>query len=153
MAKGLCPGVGQSHRKESVEKAGIEREREASIPWGTWKINKALTQDLYRSQRHRASSRGGLESPGRKVSSAGFHAPKSWPRGRRRNLNLPGFSTQNVRSGVRVGEVWKKNETGTLQEQITFNEARRGSSQISELLHLSKKRVSIYRHVCRKLLS
>ena len=49
--------------------------------------------------------------------------------------------------------VQKKNETGTLQAQITFNEARRGSSQISELLHLSKKRVSIYRHVCRKLLS
>ena len=31
-------------------------------------------------------------------------------------------------------EVQKKKETGTLQEQITFNEARRGSSQISELL-------------------
>ena len=41
-----------------------------------------------------------------------------------------------VRSGVRVGEVQKKNETGTLREQITFNEARRGSSQISELLPL-----------------
>ena len=37
--------------------------------------------------------------------------------------------------GVREGEVLKKNETGTLQEQITINEARRGSSQISELLH------------------
>ena len=82
MAKGLCPGVGQSHRKESVEKAGIEREREASIPWGTWKINKALTQDLYRSQRHRASSRGGLESPGRKLSSAGFHGPENLVRER-----------------------------------------------------------------------
>ena len=49
--------------------------------------------------------------------------------------------------------VQKKNETGILQEQITFNEVRRGSSQISELLYLSKKRVSIYRDVCRKLLS
>ena len=29
----------------------------------------------------------------------------------------------------------KKNQTGTLREQITFNEARRGSSQISELPH------------------
>ena len=28
----------------------------------------------------------------------------------------------------------KKNKSGTLQEQITFNEARKGSSQISELL-------------------
>ena len=28
MAKGLCPGVGQSHGKESVEKRGRERERE-----------------------------------------------------------------------------------------------------------------------------
>ena len=27
MAKGLCPGVGGSHRKESVEKRGRERER------------------------------------------------------------------------------------------------------------------------------
>ena len=58
-----------------------------------------------------------------------------------------------MRSGVRVGEVQKKNEIGTLQEQITFNEVRRGMSQISELLHSSKKSVSIYRHVCRKLLS
>ena len=37
--------------------------------------------------------------------------------------------------GVREGEVPKKNKTGTLQEQITFNEVRRGSSEISELLH------------------
>ena len=55
--------------------------------------------------------------------------------------------------GVREGEVQKKKETGTLWEQITFNEARRGGSQISELLHLFKKRVSIYRHECGKLLS
>ena len=53
---------------------------------------------------------------------------------------------------VREGEVQEKNKTNTLQEQITFNEARRGSSQISELVHLSKKRLSIYRQVCRKLL-
>ena len=32
-------------------------------------------------------------------------------------------------------KVQKKNETGILQEQVTFNEARRGSSQISERLH------------------
>ena len=37
-------------------------------------------------------------------------------------------------------EVQKKKETGTLQEQITFNEARRGSNQICELLHLSDLR-------------
>ena len=55
--------------------------------------------------------------------------------------------------GAGEGEVRKKNETGTLQEQIAFNEARRGSSQISELLPLSKKKVSIHRHVCGKLLS
>ena len=65
----------------------------------------------------------------------------------------PKMLLYGVRYGVRVGEVQKKNEIGTLQEQITFNEARRGSNQISELLHLSKNRVSIYRHVCRKLLS
>ena len=37
--------------------------------------------------------------------------------------------------GVREGEVQKKNETCTLQELITFNEGRRGSNQIRELLH------------------
>ena len=43
--------------------------------------------------------------------------------------------------GVREREVQRKNETGILQEQITFNEARRGSNQISELLHLSKRKL------------
>ena len=67
-----------------------------------------------------------------------------------RNRNLPGSpearrekteaylwkSTAGMQGkGVREGKVWKKNVTGTLQEQITFNDARRGSSQISELLH------------------
>ena len=48
MAKGLCPGVGRSRGKESIEKRG--RERETNIPRVMWKTNKALTQDLYRSQ-------------------------------------------------------------------------------------------------------
>ena len=50
------------------------------------------------------------------------------------SLTSPGPAPP-VRFGVRRGEVQKKNKTGTLQEQITSNEARRGSSQISELLH------------------
>ena len=70
MAKGLYPGVGWSQGKESVEKRGRERERKTSIPRVMWKTNKALTQDLYHSRRHRASSQGGLESPGRKVRQA-----------------------------------------------------------------------------------
>ena len=52
-----------------------ERERESSISQVTWKTNKAHTQDLYISRRHRVSSQGGLESLGEKVSSAGFQAP------------------------------------------------------------------------------
>ena len=40
VAKGLCPGVNRSHRKESVEKRG--REREANISRIMWKTNKAL---------------------------------------------------------------------------------------------------------------
>ena len=55
--------------------------------------------------------------------------------------------------GVRKGKVQKKKKAGTLQEQTTFNEARRGSSQISEPLHLSKKRACMYRHICVTLLS
>ena len=43
------------------------------------RTNKALGQGLYHSRRHRASSERGLESPGRKVSSAGFHAPENQP--------------------------------------------------------------------------
>ena len=48
MAKGLCPGVGQSCKTESVEKRGREREREANIPWGTWKTNNALNTGFVR---------------------------------------------------------------------------------------------------------
>ena len=53
-----------------------ERERESSISRVMWKTNKAHAQDLYRSQRHRVSSQGDLESLGEKVSSTGFHVPK-----------------------------------------------------------------------------
>ena len=44
MAKGLCPGVGRSRGKESVEKRGRERKRdkEANILRVMWKTNKAL---------------------------------------------------------------------------------------------------------------
>ena len=52
-----------------------EKERESSISRVMLKTNKANAQDLYRSQSHRASSQGGLESPGERVSSVGFHAP------------------------------------------------------------------------------
>ena len=41
--------------------------------------NKALGQGLYHSCRHRAPSQRGLESPGRKMSSAGFHTPENQP--------------------------------------------------------------------------
>ena len=40
---------------------------------------------------------------------------------------------------LREGEVWKKNKIGSLQEQITSNEMRRGSSQITELLLAQEK--------------
>ena len=40
---------------------------------------KSLTQDLHRSQRHQAPSRGGLRSTGKKVSTMGLHAPESQP--------------------------------------------------------------------------
>ena len=51
-----------------------KRERESSISQVTWNTNIALSQDLYHSWRHRASSQGGLESLGKKVSSVGLHA-------------------------------------------------------------------------------
>ena len=81
------------------EPSGLElakeskREKEADIPWVTQRTTKALGEGLYRSRRHRASSRRGLESPGRKVSSAGFYAPENQPEGE--------------------GERERKNDTGT----------------------------------------
>ena len=69
------------------------------------------------------------------------------------SLFPPFLDISTVGHGVREGEVQEKNETGPIQEQVTFNEVRRGSSQISELLHHPKKRVSIHRHVCGNLLS
>ena len=73
-----------------------KKYRETNIPRGTWKTNKALTQDLYHSQRLRASSLGSIESLGGKVSLTGFHALKSWL-WRRRNLTFRGFSTKKCR--------------------------------------------------------
>ena len=86
-------------------------------------------------------------SPGRKASSAGFHSPKSWPWRRRRNLNPLGFGTKNVRSGVRVGEVQKKNETGTLQEQITSNEASRIRSPLTRRAGAAVRLVSCFTYL------
>ena len=40
---------------------------------------KSLTQDLHCSRRHQVPSRGGLRSPGRKVSMTGLHASESQP--------------------------------------------------------------------------
>ena len=60
-----------------IKKKERKRERKSNIPWVTWKANKAHTQDLYHSRRHRASSQGGLESQGKKVSSVGLHTPKN----------------------------------------------------------------------------
>ena len=77
------------------EKREKERGRESSISRVTWKTNKAHAQDLHCSQRHRASSQGGLESPGETVSSAGFHAQKRMKTERRTR------GTQ-VSSGARV---------------------------------------------------
>ena len=59
MAKGLCPGVGQSLKKESVEKRGRQKEREREMPIFLGVHGKPitpLTQGLYGSRRHRVSS-------------------------------------------------------------------------------------------------
>ena len=83
------PGHGDwSWRKER------EKKRESSISRVTWKINEAHAQE-YHSWRHRASSQGGLESPGMNVSSVGFHAPK------RMKTKRGTWGTQ-VSSGARV---------------------------------------------------
>ena len=72
-----APLVGPYRRGPSgleSTKRKTEKERESSISQVMWKTSKAHTQDLYHSQRHMASSQGGLESLGEKVSSVGFHA-------------------------------------------------------------------------------
>jgi len=47
------------------------------------RTNKPLGRGLCHSWRHRAPSQGGLESPGRRVSLAGFHTPENQPEGER----------------------------------------------------------------------
>ena len=71
------------------------------------KTNKALEQGLYHLCRHRAFSQGGLESPGRKVSSAGFHAPENLVR---------------KREIEKERERERKKDTGTQVEQECFIE-------------------------------
>ena len=63
----LGPGGPESTKRKR------EKERDSSISWVMWKTNKAHTQDLYHSQRHRVSSQGSLESPGEKVNFVDFH--------------------------------------------------------------------------------
>ena len=55
-----------------------ERKRVISLGLRRGPI-KSLTQDLHRSQRHQAPSLGGIRTQGRKVSTAGLHAPDSQP--------------------------------------------------------------------------
>ena len=86
-------------------------------------------------------SPGDLLNPGIQTRSSTLQANSlsSEPQGKPKDTGVGSLSLlQGIflqGKGVREGEVQKKNETGTLQEQITFNEARRGSSQISELQH------------------
>ena len=60
-----------------------------------------------------------------KYSEADYH---------RKKKKTKSMETQCRARELEKGEVRKKNETNTLQEQVTSNEARRGSRQISELL-------------------
>ena len=80
--------VVQSRRKES------EREKEADIPWFTQRTNKVLDTGLASlTKAPGALSRGGLRSPGRKVSTMGLHVPESQPerdRERERDKKDPG---------------------------------------------------------------
>ena len=72
---GLLYRLGPGGPESMKRKREKERERESSISRVMLKTNKAHAQDFYHSLSHRASSQGGLESLGEKVSSVGFHAP------------------------------------------------------------------------------
>ena len=153
MAKGLCPGIGRFFGKESVEKRGREREGETSIPRVTWKTNKALTQDSYHSRRHRASSRGDLESPDGKVSSAGFHTPKSWLWRTRRNLNLQGFGPKKYRVRELEKARFRKRMRLVLYRNRSPLMRREGAAvRLVSCCTNPRKELSIYRHICGNLL-
>ena len=112
MAKGLCPGVGQSCKKESVEKRGRERERPKFLGVRGKPI-KPLPRACTAHEGTGHLPKEVLKAQAGKAGLAGFHAPKSWPwRTRwRRNLNLPGFGTKKCR----VREL----------EKVRFRESRR----------------------------
>ena len=58
---------------------------------------------------------------------------------------IPGEGNGNYKVKELEKVRFRKRTTLALYRNITFNEARRGSSQISELLCKVKKRVDIYR--------
>ena len=74
-----------------------DEEREANILRVMWKTNKALHRTCTTHEGTGCPLKEVLNVLGRKVSSAGFQAPKSWPWKRRRNLNNPpGFRHQKM---------------------------------------------------------
>ena len=111
MAKGLCPGVGRSHEKESVEKTGRERERPIFLG-----VRGKPIRPLHRT----CTAHEGTGHPPEEIlkAQAGKCARQA---SRSKELAVEkekepqplGFWHQNVRYGVRVGEV--QNKTGTLQ--------------------------------------
>ena len=58
------------------------KEKEANIPWVMQRTNKAPGQGLHCSQRHRAPSQRGLESPGKKSELRRFPRSRELARGR-----------------------------------------------------------------------
>ena len=67
------------------------------------RTNKPLGRGLCHSWRHRAPSQGGLESPGRRVSLAGFHTPENQPEGEREREKETNRKTRGLKSLVEQG--------------------------------------------------
>ena len=82
----------RKHREKRKRERERERERERTIFFG---LRGKPIKPLHRT----CTSHEGTGHPleGGKVSLAGLHTLKSWLWRTRRNLNLPGFGTKNIR--------------------------------------------------------
>ena len=80
------------------------------------------------------SSQGGLECPGQESELSRLPSSEELAMEKEKESQQPTWvsAPKNVGYGSQRRQGLKNS---TVQEQITFNEARRGSSQISELLH------------------
>ena len=100
------------------------------------RTNKILEQGLHRLRRHRVSSWGGLESPGRRVSSAGFQLQRmSWRKGERERERGREEEKERERSpymGTCADNMWQWLRGQQRSDTRQMEEIKHGTERVPE---------------------